>query len=71
MGMSKALFTACWNSLFILFKIHYLAKDGFFEFGFLVFPKFPRNQWTGTSLSTSEAQTSGQKNGMDFRVNAP
>ena len=33
----KAWFTACWNSLFILFKFHYLAKDGILEFGFLVF----------------------------------
>ena len=59
---TKASFTACWNSLFILFKFHYLAKDGILELGTLEFLMLPRNQRARTVLSTAEAQTSGQKN---------
>ena len=67
-AFSIASFTACLNSLFILFKFHYLAKDGILEF--LVFPMLPRNQRVRTVLSTAESQTSGKKNGISY-INAP
>ena len=58
--------------MFILFKFHYLPKDGILELGTLEFPMLPRNQRARTVLSTAESQTSGQKNGIpEFRVNAP
>ena len=70
--VSKAGFTAYWNSLVIPFKFHYLAKDGILELGTLEFPMLPRNQRATKALSTTEAQTSGQKNGIpEFRVNRP
>ena len=65
--VDKASFTVCWNSLFILFEFQYLAKDEILEF-----PMLPRYQRARKVLSTAEAQTSGQKNGItEFRVNAP
>ena len=58
--------------MFILFKFHYLAKDGISELGTLEFPMLPRNQRVRTVLSTVEGQTSGQNNGIpEFRANAP
>ena len=57
---------------FFVYSIQVPLFSERWNFGTLEFPMLPRNKRAMTVLSTAEAQTSGQKNGiLEFRVNQP